>query len=90
MLLLFLGGVYLFEQPVSSLAYFHPRAKVTELDNNFLLNQFLGCFGHWSPKLCQFRSNALLGLSLVWGKIERDCLLNGFQASPLWRALPEV
>ena len=53
--------VGILEQPCSSLMMHHPRAlhmpKFYEL---LKLNQWLGAYNHWSPKLCTFYSNKTL------------------------------
>ena len=54
-LLLWLGGVYLLEQPQSSLMGHHPRWG-EELQAK-CINTFLAAWGHWCPKLTTFFSN---------------------------------
>ena len=60
-ILIWWNGGYLFEQPVSSLMPWHPRAEVLQRREQFALNQFLGSYGHWSAKLLTFTSNKTLG-----------------------------
>ena len=52
---------WILEQPGSSLMMLHPRAvQLQSLMGVYRLNQFLGSFGHWCPKLCSFYSNKFL------------------------------
>ena len=59
-----LRGVYVLEQPASSLMPHHPRfEQLARSYGQMCINTFLGAWKHWTAKLTSFYSNRLPGCS---------------------------
>ena len=57
-LVLWMNGNYILEQPASSVMSSHPRfVEVARLGGQHTINTFLGAWKHWTAKLTSFYSN---------------------------------
>ena len=59
LLINFLDGSWIVEQPSSSLMLLHPAALHACREGCYRINTFLGAYRHWCAKLCAFFSNKL-------------------------------
>ena len=57
-LVLWMNGNYILEQPASSVMSSHPRfVEMARLKGQHSINTFLGAWKHWTAKLTSFYSN---------------------------------